>query len=159
METKEWYNVKRKIWQINEKCNNKVGIWSTEKYKNICNLEQLNKLTSGPISPAGILGDDGSTHRTGGVSVKPSGHTILTEDVLAVEHHGFLVIILTYWTVTSSFLHLIIARSFPVTENHTIWYSALLLEGNAYLVDCINLENASLQSFIILTNIFPFTTM
>ena len=122
-------------------------------------LEQLNELTGGPVPPARILRDDSSAHGAGGVPVKPGRHAVLAEDVLAVEHHGFLVIILTYWTVTSSFLHLIIARSFPVTENHTILQSLLLLEVNAYLVDCINLENASLQSFIILTNIFPFTTM
>ena len=97
-------------------------------------LEQLNKLTSGPISPARVLGDDGSTHRAGRVSIKPSGHTVLTEDMLAVQHSGFLIIILTYRTVTSSFLHLIIARSLPVTENHTDYVLIISSARSDYLL-------------------------
>ena len=57
---------------------------------NTSSLEQLDKLTSGPVSPAGVLRHDGSAHGTRGVSVKPRGHALLAEDVLAVQHRWFL---------------------------------------------------------------------
>ena len=60
---------------------------------NTSSLEQLDKLTSGPVSPAGVLRHDGSTHGAGGVPVEPGGHAVLAEDVLAVEQGGAPVVV------------------------------------------------------------------
>ena len=83
---------------------------------NTSSLEQLDKLTSGPVSPAGVLRHDGSAHGTRGVSVKPRGHALLAEDVFAGQHDGLLVAVLTYRTEAAAGLYLLLGWSFPVTK-------------------------------------------
>ena len=122
--------------------------------------EQLNELTSGSVSPAGVLRHDGSTHGAGGVPVEPGGHAVLAEDVLAVEHGGLLEIVLTYRTEPATGLHLLFCWSFPVTEinDHVKRRGDVILDGS-HLVDCISFVAASLQSLMAFTKIFPLTTM